>query len=129
MHEDRREDPRTPIELKVEYKRLNSFFADYTRNISHGGTFIRTEKPLPIGTEFMFQLHVPMLDEPLSLRGKVQWIVKPEDANEDAEPGMGIGFIYSSEAQRARIKTAVENLMIDSLGPVIHEKLIRKTAD
>ena len=48
-----------PIALKVEYKRLNSFFADYTKNISRGGTFIRTKNPLSIGTEFMFQLQVP----------------------------------------------------------------------
>ena len=31
------------IELTVEYKRMNAFFADYTKNISRGGTFIRTD--------------------------------------------------------------------------------------
>ena len=40
--DDRRGDPRQPIELKVEYKRLNAFFADYTKNISRGVTFIQT---------------------------------------------------------------------------------------
>jgi len=54
--DDRRGDSRAPIELKVEYKRLNSFFADYTKNISRGGSFIGTEKPLPVGTEFVFAL-------------------------------------------------------------------------
>ncbi len=39
---DRRKDQREPIELQVSYKRLNTFFADYTRNISRGGTFIGT---------------------------------------------------------------------------------------
>lgn len=117
---------RAPIELKVEYKRLNSFFADYTRNISKGGTFIRTDKPLPIGTEFRFVLAVPKLQAPLELRGKVQWIVRPTDAGGDAEPGMGIGFIYESEADRARVEAIVEDLMIESLGPVLHEKLLRR---
>ena len=42
---DRRIGSRQAIELSVEYKRLNTFFADYTRNISKGGTFIRTERP------------------------------------------------------------------------------------
>ena len=37
---ERRAEVRRPIELKVEYKRLNTFFADYTKNISRGGTFI-----------------------------------------------------------------------------------------
>ena len=44
--DDRRLAYRAPIELKVEYKRLNTFFADYTRNISRGGTFIGTDKPV-----------------------------------------------------------------------------------
>lgn len=118
--------PRAPIELKVEYKRLNSFFADYTRNISKGGTFIRTDKPLPIGTEFRFVLQVPKLDAPLELRGKVQWIVRPADeaASVDPGPGMGIGFVYESEADRERVEAIVENLMVESLGPVLYKKLV-----
>jgi len=40
MSEDKRQTERVPIELKVEYKRLNTFFSDYTKNISKGGTFI-----------------------------------------------------------------------------------------
>ncbi|HJL19721.1 MAG TPA: TIGR02266 family protein [Sandaracinaceae bacterium LLY-WYZ-13_1] len=125
-HDDRRSHPRLPIALKVEYKRLNSFFADYTKNISRGGTFIRTKNPLSIGTEFMFHLQVPSLDDPLALRGKVQWIVTEEEASEEQEPGMGIGFVYESEADRDRIANTVEKLMIDSLGSVLFDKLIGK---
>src|SRR4051794_36248037 len=79
---DRRRDARAPIELRVEYKRLNSFFADFTRNISKGGTFIVTNKPLPFGTEFVFRLGVPTLVEPLELHGKVAWIVTSEQATD-----------------------------------------------
>ncbi len=125
--DDRRVDPRAPIELKVEYKRLNSFFADYTRNISRGGTFIRTSRPLEIGTEFVFKLFVPKLGEPLSLRGKVQWLVRPEDHKPGGDPGMGIGFIYSSEMERHRIEAVVEQLMVDSLGPVLFEKIMARS--
>ncbi len=124
--QDRRSHPRLPIALKVEYKRLNSFFADYTKNISRGGTFIRTKNPLSIGTEFMFHLQVPNLPEPLALRGKVQWIVHEHEASEDEEPGMGIGFVYESEADRDRIANIVEKLVVDSLGSVLYEKLIGK---
>jgi type IV pilus assembly protein PilZ len=128
--QDRRGEPRVPIELKVEYKRLNSFFADYTRNISRGGTFIRTSKPLDIGTEFLFRMTVPKLPEPLVLRGRVQWIIKPEQVSESTkEPGMGIGFLYDSEADRQRIRVAVEQLMIESLGPVLYEKIMKRADD
>ena len=47
--------------LRVEYTRLNSLFADYTRNISRGGTFIKTTKALPVGTRFIFALCLPEL--------------------------------------------------------------------
>ena len=53
---DRRSHPRIPIELKVEYRKLNTFFADYTKNICKGGTFIRTKRPLSVGTKFLFKL-------------------------------------------------------------------------
>lgn len=126
---ERRGEPRAPIELKVEYKRLNSFFADYTRNISRGGTFIRTDKPLGIGTAFVFRLVVPKLERPLELEGRVQWTVSPEDATDEQAPGMGIGFIYRDEAERERIAAIVERLMVDSLGPVIYQKLMRRQDD
>src|SRR5262249_22677125 len=75
---ERREGGRAPIELKVEYKKLNTFFADYTRNISKGGTFIKTRKPLDEGTEFVFKLVVPKLPEPLAIRGAVKWVVRDD---------------------------------------------------
>lgn len=120
---DRRNEHRAPIELKVEYKRLNSFFADYTKNISRGGTFIRTSKPLDIGTGFVFKLIVPKLAEPLALRGRVQWVIKPDDP-EGREAGMGIGFVYENEAESDLIASIVERLMVDSLGQVIFGKLV-----
>jgi type IV pilus assembly protein PilZ len=128
---DRRDYPRAPIELKVEYKRLNTFFADYTKNISKGGTFIKTRKPLEVGTEFMFKLVVPRLAEPLALRGEVKWVVRegeapPPGVDPDHEPGMGIRFIYADDGQREVIEETVEKLMIDSLGQLLYSKLIGK---
>lgn len=121
---DRRKEGRAPIELRVEYTRLNSFFADYTRNISRGGTFIRTDKPLPIGTDFMFKLIIPRLPQPMEIKGRVQWVVEPKDATAAQPPGMGIGFLFDSEADRQRIETEVEKLMVDSLGAVLFEKIL-----
>jgi type IV pilus assembly protein PilZ len=125
---ERREHERHPIELKVEYKRLNKFFADYTRNICKGGTFIKTAKPLEVGTEFIFKLFVPELEEPLRIRGEVKWVVHPEEIDEleddPREPGMGIRFIYADDAERQALEQMVEDLMVGSLGPLLYEKLM-----
>ncbi len=128
---DRRKDPRAPIELKVEYKKLNTFFSDYTKNISNGGTFIKTRKPLEVGTEFVFKLQVPRLEEPIAIRGEVKWVVRegeppPPGIDPDHEPGMGIRFRYRDDNERLEIAQTVEKLMIDSLGQLVFSKLMGK---
>ncbi len=116
-----RQSPRAPIELKVDYKKLNSFFADYTKNISKGGTFIKTKKPLPIGTRFLFKLTVPQRPEPFELTGEVVW-----STTEGDEAGMGIKFVYSSDTQRGDFEGVVEQLMASSLGADLAGKLLNK---
>ncbi len=123
---DKREHPRAPIELKVEYRRLNTFFADYTKNISRGGTFIKTPKPLDVGTDFVFKLFIPTLSEPIELVGIVQWIIRPGEEGPDEHPGMGIQFKYEDPNQRKDIEITVERLMIDNLGQHIYDKLQKK---
>ncbi len=114
---------RAPIELKVDYKKLNSFFADYTKNISKGGTFIKTKKPLPIGTRFLFKLTVPQRPAPFELLGEVVW------ANSEGEDaGMGIKFVYTEDSQRSDFENVVEQLMSDSLGAELAGRLLNKPA-
>jgi type IV pilus assembly protein PilZ len=130
---DRRREARAPIELKVEYKRLNTFFYDYTKNISKGGTFIKTEKPLGIGTVFLFKLMLPAMPEPLALRGEVRWIVKegeplPPQVPPGHEAGMGIRFVYDSADQRRDLERFVERMMVDSLGQLIYSRLVKPTS-
>lgn len=123
---ERRIGTRAPIELKVEYKRLNTFFADYTRNISRGGTFIKTDRPLNIGTEFVFALVVPNLSQPLRLKGRVQWITPVEEADEEHAAGMGIQFVYEQDSDRIAVEAVVERLMTNELGEVLSAKLLGK---
>ena len=129
---DRRREARAPIELKVEYTRLNTFFYDYTKNISKGGTFIKTERPLDVGTIFLFKLILPAQAEPLELRGEVRWVVKegepqPPQVAAGHEAGMGIKFVYDSADQRKGLELVVERMMVDSLGPLIYSRLVGKT--
>lgn len=119
---DLRISPRAPIELKVEYRKVNSFFADYTKNISKGGSFIRTQKPLPVGTRFLFKLAVPGREQPFELLGEVAWA-----RSADGEPGMGIRFVYTSDAQKAELESVVEKMMAESLGPLLSEKLLERS--
>ncbi len=121
--EERRDEDRAPITLRVDYKRLNTFFADYTKNISKGGTFIRTVRPLEAGTEFMFVLSLPK-DVELELKGVVKWVVAEDEATADKPAGMGIKFVFADEGQRTAVERAVEAMMNEALGPALARKLL-----
>ena len=122
--DEHREHPRAPIELRVDYRKLNSFFADYTRNISKGGTFIKTSKALPVGTRFLFKLSVPGRAEPFGLSGEVI-----HARAEGEEAGMGIRFVWAAEDERHAFARLVEELMAASLGPVVAQNLLRHARD
>ncbi len=125
---DRRDALRAPIELKVEYRRVNAFFADYTRNISRGGTFIGTTRPLPIGTEFAFSLFVPGMTEPLALMGKVVWVTPVDGATPANPPGMGIEFLYRDEEERRDKLRIVRSLFAVELGDALASKIMEEVA-
>jgi type IV pilus assembly protein PilZ len=129
MADEKRRSERASVTLKVDYKRLNTFFADYTKNISKGGTFIRTSKPLAIGTDFVFVLSLPAQEEQLRLLGEVVWIVEEPDATEERPAGMGIRFKFKNEAERADVDAFVERLMREALGDHISQRLLAKARE
>lgn len=112
------------IELSVSYQRMNTFFSDYVKNISRGETFVATNEPLAIGTEFSLLLGVPDLDEPLSLRGRVVDITSPEQASADAPAGMGIRLSFLDAREQAHTDAVIERLMIEHLGHWHAERLL-----
>ncbi len=113
--------PRVPIEVRVEYKRINAFIADFTRDISSGGLFIRTSEPLAVGTEAMFTLSIPRMERPVTLKGRVQRVIPSDDA---AEMGMGIELLFDDETERSALKRVVDTLMIEHLGDALYRRLV-----
>jgi type IV pilus assembly protein PilZ len=126
LAEEKRRADRAAITLKVDYRRLNSFFADYTKNISKGGTFIRTSKPLAVGTEFVFVLSLPTLNEQIQLNGEVKWVVTEAQGTDELPAGMGIRFRFETDDERSKVDDFVERLMVDALGTHISQRLLPK---
>jgi type IV pilus assembly protein PilZ len=119
VNPERREHVRKPVQLQVAYEKLNAFFADYTKNISRGGTFIPSRRSLPLGTAFRFRLVVPGRAVPFELEG----VVVRNDMDGE-EPGVGIQFRWSDEERRRQFEGAVEAMMNASFGPVVARQLL-----
>ena len=125
---ERRESGRAAVQLPIEYERLNALLSDYTHNISRGGTFIRTERPLAEGTVLSFTIRAPQLGDPILLRGVVRWIVESSEARPDSPAGMGIEFVFDSAAHKVAVEDRLDRLMVAALGPAAFEKLMGKSA-
>ena len=125
--EDLRSSFRAPLRLRVDYERMNSFFADYTKNLSKGGTFIKTSRPLEIGARCHFSFTLPALSEPLVLEGEVTWQLTADAArSRNEDPGMGVRFIFKDAQAQREFEQLVERMMEDSLGPDATRALLRR---
>ena len=86
--DNKRRSSRLQHELPVAYRSVGSFLTDWATNISHGGMFINTRKPLPVGTEVRILIQLPMLESPVGLNGRVTRVAEFDNqANVGARDG------------------------------------------
>ena len=85
--DDKRTSDREPVTLFVEYEGADDLVGDYTENLSSGGTFVATNRELPIGIDIKLVLSFPGLLEPISIEGTVRWT-----RGESEGAGAGIQF-------------------------------------
>ncbi len=97
-------------ELLVAYRTVDGFITDWAVNISKGGIFINTRKPLPVGTTVRLIISLP--DDtafPFDLTGRVARVNEFDNPSNQV-PGMGIEFVDVDDDKRARIERFVERL-------------------
>ncbi len=92
-----RSEPRVPKVMSITYKEREAFINAYTANASNGGLFIKTEKPLKIGFQFILKLQLPGVPNPLQIKSEVRWTRSPEKAQPGQPTGMGVQFLEISE--------------------------------
>ncbi len=71
MTPEHRATPRLPIALAVTYPNAGELVRDVVTNLGGGGLFIRTKRPLPIGTQI--EMEIQLGDDTLKQRGRVTW--------------------------------------------------------
>lgn len=80
-------------------------------NLSAGGIFLRTPRPLPLGSMVELDLVRPGLKRSISVRGRVVLVVDSDTAATSGKaPGMGIQFFPIKEGARDRLGLVLEDL-------------------
>ena len=89
---ERRRTRRLPVEIQIQYETADGFFQDYIRNLSLGGIFIETSKPLPMHTKLKVQFSLPDMGAPIVADGVVVHTLRVGQPRNPSLSGMGIRF-------------------------------------
>lgn len=86
MSQDKRRHTRTPLNLLVQFKFENydKFVEGFSRDLSEGGVFIKTQKTQPVGTTLFIQV---LLNNGARLVEAMTRVVRVEEG-----VGMGLEF-------------------------------------
>jgi uncharacterized protein (TIGR02266 family) len=107
--DNKRRAARLHHEIPVAYRSVGSFLTDWATNISRGGLFINTRKPLPVGTAVKILVQLPGASFPFQLSGRITRITE-YDNRANMVPGMGVEFTDVNDAQKREIEAFVDRL-------------------
>lgn len=95
-----------PARLRLNYRERDSFVSEYRENLRRNSSFIRTDKPLSIGRECVFEIDAPGLVEPLQFEGVVSSVSQGIDGE---APGMVVEYRLDERA-RLQFELAIDGI-------------------
>jgi uncharacterized protein (TIGR02266 family) len=110
--DNKRKAARLQHEIPVAYRSVGSFLTDWATNISQGGLFINTRKPLPVGTEVKIIIQLPGAAFPFDIGARVKRVEAVGNPT-NAAPGMAVEFTELDRARREQIESFVQRLRRD----------------
>jgi uncharacterized protein (TIGR02266 family) len=110
--DNKRKAPRLHHEIAVAYRSVGSFLSDWATNISQGGLFINTRKPLPVGTDVRILVQLPGASFPFDLEGRVTRVAEFDNVA-NMVPGMAVQFTGIDHTKQRKLDTFVHRLRRD----------------
>ena len=104
---------RVPTHLKVHATRGSIIEISSSRDISEGGLFLVTRRPLVPGTPLHLEIEGRDRGAPIEVEGTVTWVRETDDENGPA--GMGIRFDHPDPEKQAAISALVERALSKAL--------------
>ena len=94
-----------PPDVMVETGDDETFLFAYVANLHELGVFVRTDRPLPIGT----RVAIGFAGSDMVLPGEVVWI-NPVRNDDNPNPGMGVMFLDLAPEERERLVSLVKTI-------------------
>jgi uncharacterized protein (TIGR02266 family) len=116
---DKRRYPRIEAKIKVSFPTLEDLRVEYTRNISVGGIFLKTDQLLDPNAEIALTLSFPEKLGTVDITGKVARLMSlthPSDPDKQLY-GVGIRFVNMDPAVMEQIEQAISNLPASAMHP------------
>jgi uncharacterized protein (TIGR02266 family) len=111
---EQRSAERLAVRLIVDYEGVDDLLADYTENLSSGGTFIHTERVLAPETVLELVLSFPGLLQPLLVTGVVRW------SRGGTQPGVGVELVRGELEKLAAFVDRLRRADRAPVAPVIN---------
>ncbi|MFH1729311.1 MAG: PilZ domain-containing protein [Pseudomonadota bacterium] len=97
--------------IDVKFFDIKEFLVEYSDNISKGGIYVKTQKPLEIKTKVNINIYLPEREDPIAFEGIVVNAMTPENAKKAKKsPGMGIKFDPFDEEKEALFFSYLQKL-------------------
>lgn len=108
--EDLRKEPRLGTRMKVVFNTEDSFYKEYSTNLSFGGMFIRSKKKPPLRTRMEITFGLPNKVE-ITVVAEVIHIVDAEKSeNINCEEGFGVRFVEFMNDGKKKLKDYYDKL-------------------
>ncbi len=91
---DKREHPRIDAKIKVVFRSMGDFIEEYTKNISRGGIFLKTDKLLDPNAQIELQLMFPNSKKEHRILGRVKRLVVMTDPDNEEKQIFGVGIHF-----------------------------------
>ena len=91
---------RRPCHIPINYAAYDRVYTNHIKNISPGGLFIETQRPLLVGDEIIMTFRLEGLEKPLTLKGEVA------QAN---RTGVGVEFKEISPAVEEMLRVLLDS--------------------
>jgi uncharacterized protein (TIGR02266 family) len=107
VSQNMRSSPRIATKIEITFKEPGSLIRAYMLNVSNGGIFVKTDKPIKLDSVVSLIIGLPGDPEKMEIQGRVVWS-NPTGDKSSFPKGMGLQFVNLNSENREKIGDFVD---------------------